>query len=166
MRESQQSQFLCMSLLLVTEPPFLERRSPNWRRGQREWLPSCFCSCGSLGLELLGSPGASWVLSSPACCLSLFLLSEPRFTTCLSERTLRTFKVGERRRLCWCDGAAGLCDPDLSEVLVRFKTAYGKCGRVCVIPRINTLCLPRWLIFFFSHQLINTILPWKQTWIS
>lgn len=38
-----------------------------------------------------------------------------------------------------------------SKILVPFKMVHPKYGGVCIIHRINMMCLPRWLIF--CHQL-------------
>lgn len=96
----------------------------------------------------------SWgflVLCSLLLAVSLFLLNELWFTTCLLKWTLGTSKVGKRRRISWWDGAAGLFDPDLVQDSCALQNVHPKYGRVCIIHRINTMCLPRWLIF--CHQL-------------
>lgn len=155
-RESA-SKFLCVRLLLVTGPPFLERWPQNWRRGQRHWVPSCLCSFGSHGLRLLISPGASSCLSS----LLAVSHSSSHLSYSLQPAFLREH-LEPSKSAKEGDSAGGMGQQDSvtltwSEILVRFKTAYGKSGRVCVIPGINTLCLPRWLIFFFQPS--TSMLP-------
>lgn len=138
-----------MSLLLVTDPSLLECWSQNWRRGQRDWVPSCLCSFWffwSRALDL------SWGFLVP-CPLLLAVSRSSSYLSYGLQPAFLSERLGPSESVKEGDSAGGMGEQDSvtltwSEILVRFKTAYQKYGRVCVIPRINTLCLPRWLIFF------------------